>query len=72
LPYDFYAGDKKIIFDDIHYHSNKEEVTNLMAPQIVAEIRKKAPEFTPAAFLNGTHKADDFKWLYNRAHRNQR
>jgi|YelNatPaOPRAMG01_1025707.scaffolds.fasta_scaffold00724_34 hypothetical protein len=63
LPYDFYAGDKKIVFDDIHYHSDKEEVTNLMAPQIVAEIRKKTPEFTPAAFLNGTHKADDFKWL---------
>ena len=63
LPYDFYAGDKKIVFEDIHYHSDKEEVTNLMAPQIVAEIRKKAPEFTPAAFLNGTHKADDFKWL---------
>ena len=63
LPYDFYAGDKKIVFDDIHYHSDKEEVTNLMAPQIVAEIRKKFPNFTPAAFLNGTHKADDFKWL---------
>jgi len=63
LPFDFYAGDKKIIFDDIHYHSDKEEVTNLMSPQIVAEIRKKEPDFTPAAFLNGTHKADDFKWL---------
>ena len=63
LPYDFYAGDRKIIFDDIHYHSNNEEVTNLMAPQIVAEIRKKEPAFSPAAFLNGTHKADDFKWL---------
>jgi len=63
LPYDFYAGDKKIVFDDIHYHSDKEEVTNLMAPQIVAEIRKKEPNFSPAAFLNGTHKADDFKWL---------
>jgi hypothetical protein len=63
LPFDFYAGNKKIVFDDIHYHSDKEEVTNLMAPQIVAEIRKKEPEFTPAAFLNGTHKADDFKWL---------
>ncbi|MFA3781621.1 radical SAM protein [Melioribacteraceae bacterium 4301-Me] len=63
LPYDFYAGDKKIEFDEIHYHSNKEEITNLMSPQIVAEIRKKFPEFSPAAFLNGTHKADDFKWL---------
>ena len=63
LPYDFYTGDKKIVFDEIHYHSDKEEVTNLMAPQIVAEIRKKEPNFSPAAFLNGTHKADDFKWL---------
>lgn len=63
LPFDFYAGDKKIIFNDIHYHSDKEEVTNLMSPQIVAEIRKKEPDFSPAAFLNGTHKADDFKWL---------
>ncbi len=63
LPYDFYAGDKKIVFDDIHYHSDKEEVTNLKSPQIVAEIRKKFPDFTPAAFLNGTHKADDYKWL---------
>jgi len=63
LPYDFYAGDKKIVFDDIHYHSDKEEVTNLMAPQMVAEIRKKEPNFSPAAFLNGTHKANDFKWL---------
>jgi hypothetical protein len=63
LPYDFYAGDKKIVWDEIHYHSNKEEVTNLMAPDIVQEIRKKYSAFTPAAFLNGTHKADDFKWL---------
>ena len=63
LPYDFYAGDKKIVWDEIHYHSNKEEVTNLMAPDIVQEIRKKFPDFKPAAFLNGTHKADDFKWL---------
>ena len=63
LPFDFYAGDKKIVFDDIHYHSNKEEVINLMAPQVVEEIRKRFPDFSPAAFLNGTHKADDFKWL---------
>ncbi len=63
LPFDFYAGDKKIIFDDIHYHSDHEEVTNLVAQDAVKEIRKKFPEFEPAAFLNGTKKADDFKWL---------
>lgn len=63
LPLEFYAGSNKIIFDDIHYHSDKQEITNLMSPRIVEEIRKKFRDFTPAAFLNGTHKADDFKWL---------
>ncbi len=63
LPYDFYAGDKKIVFDDIHYHSDHEEVTNLMAQDIVKKIRERFPEFSPAAFLNGTKKPDDFKWL---------
>ena len=63
LPYDFYAGDKKIVFDDIHYHSDDEEVTNLRSEDAVTEIRKIYSDFKPAAFLNGTHKADDYKWL---------
>ncbi|MGA9291652.1 MAG: radical SAM protein [Ignavibacteriaceae bacterium] len=62
-PFDFYAGDKKIIWDNIHYHSNKTEITDLMAENVVKEIRKKFPDFSPAAFLNGTAKPDHFKWL---------
>lgn len=62
-PYDFYAGDKKITFDDIHYHSNKPEVTDLMSTDAVNIIRERFPDFAPAAFLNGTKKADHFKWL---------
>ncbi len=62
-PYDFYAGDQKITFDDIHYHSNKTEVTDLMATDAVEVIREKFPDFSPAAFLNGTKRADHFKWL---------
>ncbi|MEJ2615003.1 MAG: radical SAM protein, partial [Ignavibacteriaceae bacterium] len=62
-PFDFYAGDKKIIWEDIHYHSNKTEITDLMAEDVVREIRKKFPDFSPAAFLNGTKKPDHFKWL---------
>ena len=62
-PFDFYAGDKKIIWEDIHYHSNKSEITDLMAEDVVKEIRKKFPDFSPAAFLNGTKKPDHFKWL---------
>ena len=62
-PYDFYAGSKKIIWNDIHYHSEKEEKTDIMAPDVVAEIRKRYPDFSPAAYLNGTHAPDHFKWL---------
>lgn len=63
LPYDFYAGNEKVVFDDIHYHSDQEEIVNLRSEDVVNEIRKAHPEFQPAAFLNGTHKADDYKWL---------
>ena len=62
-PFDFYADDKKIIWNDIHYHSNKNEITDLMATDAVKSIRKKIPDFKPAAFLNGTAKPDHFKWL---------
>ncbi|MCU0372057.1 MAG: radical SAM protein [Ignavibacteria bacterium] len=63
IGYDFYAGAKKIVNEDIHYHSDKDEITNIMAPDIVNLIRTTEPEFFPAAFLNGTHKADSYKWL---------
>jgi hypothetical protein len=62
-PYDFYAGSQKIIWNDIHYHSEKAEKTDIMAPDVVAEIRKRYPDFSPAAYLNGTHAPDHFKWL---------
>ena len=62
-PFDFYAGDEKITWDDIHYHSNKEEVTDLMATDAVKVIKAKFPDFSPAAFLNGTVKPDHLKWL---------
>ncbi len=63
LPYDFYAGSEKIQWDEIMYHSDEEQVTDMMSPDVVAEIRKKFPEFSPAAYLNGTKSADQAKWL---------
>ncbi|HMN17394.1 MAG TPA: radical SAM protein [Ignavibacteriaceae bacterium] len=62
-PFDFYIGDSKIVWTDIHYHSEYEEIVDLKSPMIVEKIREKFPDFTPSAFLNGTHKADDYKWL---------
>ena len=62
-PFDFYVGDKKIIWTDIHYHSDNEELVDLKSPDVVNKIRERYPDFSPSAFLNGTHKADDYKWL---------
>ncbi|MBW7843146.1 MAG: radical SAM protein [Ignavibacterium sp.] len=62
-PFDFYIGNSKIVWTDIHYHSEYEEIVDLKSPMIVEKIREKFPDFTPSAFLNGTHKADDYKWL---------
>jgi Predicted Fe-S oxidoreductases len=62
-PFDFYAGDQKIVWTDIHYHSEKQEKTDLMAPDVVNKIRERYPDFSPAAYLNGTHAPDHFKWL---------
>jgi len=63
LPYDFYAGEEKIEWDEIMYHSDEEEVTDIMSPDVVAKIRTRFPEFNPAAYLNGTERADHAKWL---------
>ena len=62
-PYDFFAGNKPVSLDDIHYHSDASEVTNIMAPDVVNKIRERHPKFMPAAFLNGTYRPDHYKWL---------
>ncbi|HTK82671.1 MAG TPA: radical SAM protein [Bacteroidota bacterium] len=63
LPFDWYAGGKKIDMSPLVYLENKERKVDLKAPEVVAEIRTRFPEFTPCAYLNGTEKPDTFKWL---------
>lgn len=62
--YDYYAGNEKITFDDIAYSvAHDERRTDVTSLEIIEEIRKYEPDFMPAAFLNGTHKPDSYKWL---------
>jgi hypothetical protein len=63
LPFDWYAGGKKIDMGALVYSESRERKIDLKAPDVVKEIRKKFPEFTPCAYLNGTEKPDSFKWL---------
>ncbi len=62
--YDFYLGDKKVEFEDITYSKNDDNRRiDISAEELVGIIREKYPDFTPCAYLNGTHKADSYKWL---------
>ncbi|MDI6767495.1 MAG: radical SAM protein [Bacteroidota bacterium] len=63
LPFDWYAGAKKIDMNVLVYSDTKEKKVDLKSPEVVAEIQKRFPEFTPCAYLNGTEKPDSYKWL---------
>ncbi len=63
LPFDWYAGGKKINLGVLAYSETKERKIDLKSTDVVAVIRKRFPEFTPCAYLNGTEKPDSFKWL---------
>lgn len=61
---DFWVGDKKVSMDDVVYNRpTGEQRLDISSRDIVAEIRKRFPDFAPCAYLNGTEKADSLKWL---------
>jgi organic radical activating enzyme len=67
LPFNWYAGENKIemtlMEEKLPYAGAKEGRIDLKSTEVVEEIRRHFPEFTPCAYLNGTEKPDDFKWL---------
>ncbi|MEE9224995.1 MAG: radical SAM protein, partial [Bacteroidota bacterium] len=36
---------------------------DLQTTDVLREIRKRVPEYTPCAYINGTEEPDSFKWL---------
>ena len=63
MPFDWYAGGQKIDWQTIAYHTDKNRRVDILSTDLVMKAREKFPEFTPAAYLNGTEKVDSFKWL---------
>jgi len=63
IPMDWYAGGKKIDMGELVYSTVEQRKIDLMSPDVVLELRKRFPEFTPCGYLNGTEKPDSFKWL---------
>lgn len=60
---DYYLGPKKIDMTNLVYNEDVPDRTDIKAEEVVEIIRKTYPDFEPCAYLNGSEKADSFKWL---------
>jgi MoaA/NifB/PqqE/SkfB family radical SAM enzyme len=61
---DFYVGDRKIPMEALVYSRPAgSQRLDISSRDVVAEIRKRFPDFAPCAYLNGSEKADSLKWL---------
>lgn len=63
MPFDWYAGARKVDWQQITYHSETERKVDIRSTDVLDVVRRRFPDFTPAAYLNGTEQADSYKWL---------
>lgn len=63
MPYDWYAGGRKVDWQNLWYHSEAKRRVDLGSYDLADLVRQQDPEFAPAAYLNGTEQPDAFKWL---------
>lgn len=63
MPFDWYAGGQKVDWQKISYHSDKDRKVDILSTDVLQKVREVFPDFTPAAYLNGTEKVDSFKWM---------
>ena len=62
--YDYFIGGRQLDMGPLAYALPvPERRIDLSAPEVLAKIRERIPDFQPSAYLNGTEKADSFKWL---------
>jgi pyruvate-formate lyase-activating enzyme len=60
--YDYMVGGRKVDAGRLAFYSQPTR-RDILSTDVVAEIRKACPEFMPSAYLNGTERPDQFKWL---------
>lgn len=63
LPMEWYAGAKKVEMGNFWYADQSERKIDMLSTDVLKVIKDKYPDFSPCAYLNGTEKADSYKWL---------
>jgi hypothetical protein len=62
--YDYFVGGQLLDMSPLAYaYPVPERRIDISAPEVVAKIRERIPDFQPCAYLNGTEQPDSFKWL---------
>lgn len=61
--YEYYSGGQKVDMGELVYSTAEQRRTDISSRDVVNVIRRRYPDFAPAAYLNGTEKPDSFKWL---------
>ncbi len=61
--FDYYVGGEKVNTHELVYGTERPERSDINAREIATRIHERFPGFQPAAYLNGTERADAFKWL---------
>jgi len=62
--FDYFADGRRVDMSGLVYAEEDESRrTDIQAPEVVDVMRRRAPDFAPSAYLNGTEKPDSFKWL---------
>jgi pyruvate-formate lyase-activating enzyme len=61
--FEYLVQGESVDFLDTPYATTDLTRHEIQSTDIVAEIRKRCPDFEPAAYLNGTERPDTFKWL---------
>jgi hypothetical protein len=62
--FDYYAGARQVDMSSIVYSVPTEsQRLDILSNDVVEAARTRYPDFEPSAYLNGTEKADSFKWL---------
>ncbi len=63
--FDYVRDGKKVDGGEVVYSVDQaRQRLDLTAPEVVAKIRERFPDFKPSAYLGGTEKPDSFKWLF--------
>jgi hypothetical protein len=61
--FEYFANGKKVDMREFVYGDKKNQRVDITSYDIVQEIKKVYPDFSPAAYLNGTEDPSALKWL---------